>query len=78
MAEATQTTKDVVWYTPEVSESDLVPEVREILEKYSFVPSDEVAKHVWEVVRFLPLWCHLPCLDTQLIYADRENVLGQW
>jgi len=81
MAEATKTTKDVVWYTPEVSESDLVPEVREILEKYSNVPSDQVPKHVWEVVGSCLSTFHIPRLvvfGTELTYADRENVLGRW
>ena len=43
--------RDVAWYVKELS--DIPEAAREVLEKYSNIPSEQVHNHVYQVVRFL-------------------------
>ena len=40
--------KDVAWYKEELD--DFSPECRELLEKYSYIPPDQVKAHIREIV----------------------------
>ena len=48
-AKADRFSKDVPWYHKEIE--DFSPAGRELLEKYSHIPPDEVDAHVFEIVR---------------------------
>ena len=47
--EKDQYSKDVSWYSKEIE--GLNPACRELLERYSHIPPDEVEQHVFEIVR---------------------------
>jgi hypothetical protein len=46
-------TKDAPWYVGELRDGDIWPECRELLQKYSGIPADQVDKHVFDVVRLI-------------------------